>query len=173
MELLKLFRLAGKMGAHEVKMLEPILSGKLLSKQALKNIFYTSEDREKLIKIQNKANKISNLPKITSFAYTESKAKYGCGAGTQHSYISADGDLYPCDFVPMNFGSVKKEGIQILWKQMNDIMGIPKIGCFAQKVNHHVYQKAQGQLPLSTKESIYICKSCKSDEFPDYYKKLQ
>lgn len=172
-ELLNLFKLAGENGAHEVKILEPILSGKLLTKEGLENIFYTAEDRKKLIEIQHKANKISNLPKITTFAYTESEAKYGCGAGTQHSYISAAGDLYPCDFVPMNFGSVKEESIQKLWKQMNDVMGIPKIGCFAQKVNQQVYEKAQGTLPLCKEESIHICKSYKSDKFPDYYRNLQ
>jgi len=172
-ELLKLFQLAGETGAHEVKILEPILSGKLLTKEALKNIFYSPQDREKLIKIQHRANKIHNLPKITSFAYTESEAKYGCGAGTQHSYISAAGDLYPCDFVPMSFGSVKEKSIQKLWKQMNDLMGIPRIGCFAQKINHQVYEKAQGELPLSMEESIEICKSHISGKFPKYYRDLQ
>ena len=172
-ELLKLFRLAGETGAHEVKILEPILSGKLLTEIELENVFYTAEDREKLISIQHRANKKSNLPKITTFAYTESEAKYGCGAGTQHSYVSASGNLYPCDFVPMDFGSIKEKSIKVLWKEMNTLMGIPKIGCFAQRVNAQVCEKAEGNLPLSKRESSQICKAHPSDKFPEYYRNLQ
>ena len=39
-------------GAHEVKILEPILSGNLLTEKQLNNLFYNESDREKLIEIQ-------------------------------------------------------------------------------------------------------------------------
>lgn len=171
--LFKLFRLAKENGAHEVKILEPVLSGKLLDEKDLSKVIYSMEDRKKLIKIQHKANSMSNLPKITTFAYTESEEKYGCGAGTQHSYISASGQLYPCDFVPMNFGSVREKGIKELWKEMNTIIGLPKIGCFAQRVNKEAYEKSGGKLPLCKEESINICCKNKSQKFPGYYKNMQ
>ena len=50
----------------------------------------------------------------------ESEGRFGCGAGNQHSYISASGELYPCDFVPMNFGNVKEESIKGLWIEMKN-----------------------------------------------------
>lgn len=172
-KLFKLFKLAKENGAHEVKILEPILSGELLNEKGLSEIFYTDKDRQKLINIQHKANKKKNLPKVTTFAYTESEEKYGCGAGTQHSYLSASGHLYPCDFVPMDFGCVKDRRINELWKEMNLIIGNPKIGCFAQSVNKKVYEKSNGQLPLSKEESVNICEECQSNKFPKYYRDLQ
>lgn len=172
-KLFKLFKLAKENGAHEVKILEPILSGKLLTEKDLNKVLYNAEDRKKLIEIQHRANRKGNLPKITTFAYTESEEKYGCGAGTQHSYVSASGHLYPCDFVPMDFGCIKDKGIKELWKEMNALMGIPKIGCFAQRVNKEVYEKSKGQLPLCKEESISICQKCTSDKFPKYYTNLQ
>lgn len=172
-KLFKLFRLAKENGAHEVKILEPILSGNLLTEEDLSKVLYSAEDRKKLIDIQHRANRKDNLPKITTFAYTESEEKYGCGAGTQHSYVSASGHLYPCDFVPMDFGSLREKGMKELWKEMNALMGIPKIGCFAQKVNKQVYEKAKGQLPLCKEESVNICSKCISNEFPKYYRNLQ
>ncbi|MCF6464820.1 radical SAM protein [Clostridium sp. Cult2] len=172
-KLFKLFKLAQENGAHEVKILEPILSGNLLTEKDLSKVLYSVEDRKKLIEIQHKANRKGNLPKITTFAYTESEEKYGCGAGTQHSYVSASGHLYPCDFVPMSFGCIKEKGIKELWKEMNELMGKPKIGCFAQKVNKEVYEKAEGKLPLCKEESIKICKNCISNKFPKYYRDLQ
>ena len=172
-DLFKLFKIAGENGAHEVKLLEPILSGDLLNKENLENIFYTREDREKLIAIQHEVNKISRFPKITSFAYTESQEKFGCGAGTQHSYISATGDLYPCDFLPMEFGNVRDKSIKEIWKEMNEVIGIPKIGCFAQRINTLVYEKSKGNLPLNKMDSIEICKNNKNKIFPKYYRDLQ
>ncbi|HOF01678.1 MAG TPA: radical SAM protein [Spirochaetota bacterium] len=172
-ELFKLFKFAGENGAHEVKILEPVLSGNLLSTKDLSKIMFTEEDRKKLIAIQHKANKKRDLPKITTFAYTESEEKYGCGAGTQHSYISAAGDLYPCDFVPMSFGSVKETSVAELWREMNGIIGAPKIGCFGQAVNKEVYERANGKLPLCKEESTEICKRCRSETLPKYYRDLQ
>lgn len=171
--LFKLFRMAKENGAHEVKILEPILSGSLLDKKDLNKIIYNQEDREKLISIQHKANKKDYLPKITTFAYTESEEKYGCGAGTQHSYVSASGHLYPCDFVAMDFGCVVEKSISELWKEMNSVIGIPKIACLAQRVNKEIYEKAEGKLPLGKEESKNICGRCVSDRFPMYYRNLQ
>lgn len=171
--LFKLFKLAKENGAHEVKILEPILSGNLLTEQNLKDVLYEKKDRAALIEIQHKANKMKGFPKITSFAYTESEEKFGCGAGTQHSYISASGHLYPCDFVPMNFGSVREQSIKTLWKEMNEAMGIPKNGCFAQQINRQVYKEAKGILPLNKVDSIAICEKNKSQKYPEYYRSLQ
>lgn len=172
-KLFKLFKLAKEVGAHEVKLLEPILSGNLLTNQESNNILYDRLTSEKLIRIQHKANKQLNLPKITTFAYSESKEKYGCGAGTQHSYISANGELYPCDFLPMNFGNVRNTNIKTLWSKMNKIIGKPRIGCFAQKVNREVYNKSEGELPLNNIESRKICAKNRSRNLPDYYKSIQ
>lgn len=172
-KLLRLFALAKDNGAHEVKILEPILSGNLLTEKHLDNVLYSESDRNKLIKIQYKANKRGDLPKITTFAYTESEAKFGCGAGNQHSYISASGELYPCDFVPMSFGNVKEESIKKLWVEMNNYIGKPKIGCFAQKVNREVFKQSEGILPINKEKAISICDKNKSDKYPKYYRDLQ
>jgi len=169
-QLFNLFELARQYGADEVKILEPILTGNLLNAENLDEILYSDSDRKKLIAIQHKANRVKTFPKITTFAYTESKEKFGCGAGTQHSYISADGHLYPCDFVPMNFGNVKEQGIGELWKEMNMVIGNPKIGCFAQKINRKIVIESNGKFPLDRKKSIEICKKNQSEEMPDYYK---
>ena len=172
-KLYKLFKLAKDNGAHEVKILEPILSGNLLTEKQLNNVLYCDSDREKLIKIQHKANKRSDFPKISTFAYTESEAKFGCGAGNQHSYISHSGELYPCDFVPMSFGNVKEDSIKNLWIEMNNNIGKPKIGCFAQKVNKEVLKQSEGQLPVNKAKAISICNKNKSDKYPKYYRDLQ
>ena len=108
---------------------------------------------------QHKANKSSKYPKITTFAYTESQEKYGCGAGNQHSYINAYGDLMPCDFVPMKFGNVRVENTKKLWTEMNKALDGPKIGCFANRVNMKISKLGLSEYPLNKKDSCIICKN--------------
>lgn len=172
-KLCNIFSLAKKLGAHEVKILEPIISGSLLENKDLSEIFYDDLSRKKLIDIQHRANRAGIYPKITTFAYTESKEKFGCGAGTQHSYISSSGELYPCDFLPMSFGNVRKGKASMLWQEMNRAIGNPKIGCFAMKINNKVKNISKGKLPLCKEDSINLCRKNQSDDFPDFYKVLQ
>lgn len=170
-KLMELFKLAKANGAHEVRLLEPIKSGELFDTDD--EVFYTSEDRQELIDIQLRANKQWNLPKITTFAYTESKEKYGCGAGTQHSYISYSGELYPCDFVPLSFGNVKETGIRELWEEMNQVIGIPKSECFAMQINQTLIENSMGKLPLNKEMSLEICQNHQCKEYPQFYELMQ
>ena len=126
----RLFRQAKDHGAQEVRILEPIRCGKLL--HSPEELFYTEQDREELRRIQYQANhRPRKYPKITTFAHTESADQFGCGAGTQHSYIDASGALNPCDFVDRPYGNIKLTAIERLWPAMNKTMGKPHAGCLA------------------------------------------
>ncbi|WBW97319.1 radical SAM protein [Oceanirhabdus sp. W0125-5] len=171
-KLYELFQLGKEMGVHEIKILEPIMSGELMNKPQEKGVFYSSEARKKLIEIGLRANKSGRFPKITTFAYTESKERYGCGAGTQHSYITAQGNLYPCDFVPMDFGNVSEESVEFLWKEMNQGIGIPKGRCFAMEINPRL-KRLEDSLPLDKDKALSICRECQVREYPDFYSNMQ
>lgn len=169
--LFEYFEFAKKIGVDEIKLLEPIRSGNLIINNN-EEIFITKKNKEFLHKIQKEANKISHFPKITTFSHTESKERYGCGAGSQHSYINCYGDLYPCDFVPLSFGNVLTENVDVLWNAMNKAIGKPKTECFGQCVNKEI-QKNKLSLPLSKEESFKIAENRQSKEYPKIYKVLQ
>lgn len=172
-ELLKLFKLVKAHGAAEVRLLEPICSGKLLGTSDADDIFYSAEDRESMKQLQEEINHRFGYPKITAFAHMESAERYGCGAGNQHSYISPDGQLFPCDFVPLSFGSVRERSICELWKEMNDAVGIPKSECFAMKLNAVLRERSKTGFPVPREESEAICAAEKSDEYPGFFRALQ
>lgn len=172
--LFKLFSLAKSLGANEVKMLEPIPSGKFCMESEAGNLLDQS-NRRSLIAIQQEANASGRFPKITSFPFTESFERYGCGAGTQHSYIDADGRLYPCDFVPLSFRNVLEQPVDFLWKEMNRIMGLPKPVCFAREIQKELQQKGLQQiaLPLDPESSRKLCLLHQNHTFPGFYRKMQ
>lgn len=172
-ELFKLYKLAKRYGAHEMRVLEPIRTGELLLNTDEKDIFFTKKDRENLIKIQYSANRGIGMPKITTFANSESESKFGCGAGIQHSYITASGELLPCDFVQLSFGNVKDKSVKELWLEMNKVMGLPKKECFAQKICHKLQKESNGILPLDKEKSIKICLNSQSKTYPGFFKLMQ
>ncbi len=171
--LVEFFKLAKKLKAHEVRILEPIRSGRLFNTDQHEEMFYDKKTREKLIKLQFKINRKLGFPKMTTFAHTESAEKYGCGAGTQHSYITPNGELLPCDFVPLSFGNVTKEDVKDLWLEMNRIIGLPKIGCFANQINRELMEFKDHTFPLEKSISEEICLKHQNKTFPKYYQVLQ
>jgi radical SAM protein with 4Fe4S-binding SPASM domain len=45
----------------------------------------------------------------------QSKALTGCGAGNGFSYIRFDGDVWPCNFIPISAGNVRHTPFQDIW----------------------------------------------------------
>ena len=165
-----LFQLAEDNGAIEVRIHQPVPGGKLADPKDADQIFYTEETRNRLYEIQFAANRRDDLPKVSSFAYTEGPCKFGCGAGALHSYISAAGDLWPCDFVPLSFGNVLKEDLKQVYDRMMAAGLGPKNFCMARAIAKKLKGK---QLPLSPDESAEMCRSCQSRSYPRFFKDLQ
>lgn len=167
----KLAELISTTKAHEIRVLETIPAGNLL--KCSKGSFFTMDERNKLIDFQRKANRIKGFPKITVFAHTESHDLFGCGAGTQHSYIDCNGNLCPCDFVPLSFGNVKTASIDQLWKEMNLQIGKPCSICMAFELQSQLNKISENKLPLNTEESLKTLENREPIlKFPGFYQKL-
>ncbi len=166
----QLLRLAKKHGAHEVRIHKPALSGKFLSAAARNQLAFDQDDCKKLYSLQFKANrKLFGMPKVSSFPYTEGPERFGCNAGIFHSYITDEGELTPCDFVPLTFGNVLDHKIDKLYKTMKEAMGTRKMSCMSAQVAPYLTQELQSPSP---DESITICqKICASTkEVPKFFK---
>jgi len=162
--------LAKELGVHEIRLLEPMPTGRLLNKG--KNIFLTEEEREKLRGIHIKVNRDRRYPAIVAFAYVEGEKLYGCGASYQHMYIDAQGNVCPCDFTPLSFGNIQKEELEIIWKRLNSSFQRSRRQCFLRENIDKIKKEFAGELPLSYEKSLAICKKCPSPELPDFYKNL-
>lgn len=168
----KMVEFARKLGIHEIRILEVMPTGRLLkmSSQDILNF----KERQKLIDIQKRANRRIGYPKVTTFAYTESFERFGCGAGTQHSYIDSHGNLCPCDFVPLSFGNIKERSIKELWKEMNAVIGVPRKTCMIMELYKKIGESSHKGLPINSRESEEICKNCeKMQKLPGFYSMLK
>jgi radical SAM protein with 4Fe4S-binding SPASM domain len=51
------------------------------------------------------------------------KAFSGCGAGRGFSYIRFDGDVWPCNFIPLSAGNVREESFADIWNNSALLQG--------------------------------------------------
>jgi MoaA/NifB/PqqE/SkfB family radical SAM enzyme len=110
-------------------------------------------------------------PKVSSFPYTEGPEKFGCTAGILHSFITARGELTPCDFIPLSFGNVVQEGVAHVYSRMRKTMGEqPRMRCMSFDIKE---QLVGLQLPVRGEEAARIATHAKSSSYPRFFRDLQ
>lgn len=168
--LLQLFKTAGDQGAQEIRIHQPVPSGELADPAEHTDIFYTPDDIRMLYDLQFEVNETRpELPKVSSFTYTEGPEKFGCGAGVMHSYISSTGELWPCDFVPASFGNVLETPVAELYRQMNCVAQSPRTTCMARTLAKQLQGKS---LPVVGDEAAELCAGCSGGELPRFFSDL-
>ncbi|MFA5859033.1 MAG: radical SAM protein [Elusimicrobiota bacterium] len=167
-EIWKIIQFAKKLDVNEIRFLETMPTGRLINLK--QEDILTETERRQLINIHRKANYSGKYPKVTAFAQIESFEQFGCGAGTQHSYIDAKGNLYPCDFVPMSFGNVQEQPIKTLWQEMNSIIGKPRDRCMLMETQVEIKKNIKSSLPLQPVEAKKVCNECRKIQgLPGFY----
>ena len=158
------------LGAQEIRITEPMPTGRLITEKT--DIFLDESERELLKNYHIAANKNGNLPKVAAFAYIEDKDFYGCGAGIQHLYIDAFGNLCPCDFTPLSFGNVHEEGFDVVYQRLRQQFNRPRDKCFILDNMDKIRSCFESDLPLGYEESVQVCKVCSKGDLPKFYRKL-
>jgi MoaA/NifB/PqqE/SkfB family radical SAM enzyme len=163
-----MLELGRNMRVHEVRILPPIPTGRLLD--AGDDVLLSEEERRQIIQTDKQVNGWLGYPKMSSSVRSESVELFGCGAGSQHSYIDAAGNVYPCDFVPLSFGNVAQRSFRDIWCEVATTMGGTRNQCFMHENVEAVRQAANGQLPLPPEVSHRICRDAKRADSPDFFR---
>ncbi|MEE9584646.1 MAG: radical SAM protein [Candidatus Brocadiales bacterium] len=109
----RLLQIANKEGFSEVTIFDCIPSGRFL-KDASKIL--TPAERKAVIAL---AKKYYETPMgVNAMALINSPMGVGCYGAHSQFYMTAYGDINPCDFNPINFGNVRDKPIQTIWKKM-------------------------------------------------------
>jgi len=160
---------AKDLGAHEIRVIEPMPTGSLINAE---DCLLSQEERQMLKDIHVEVNRRKDYPTMSCFAYIEDECMYGCGAGIQHMYIDAQGDVCPCDFTPLSFGNVNEENLDIIWARLREAFARPRSTCFLLENSAQIRAACNGELPLDTETSMRICRKCAAGTIPEYYRIL-
>lgn len=166
----KYLDMARALGVYEIRLLEPVPTGRLLDGD--QSCCLTEHERQKLRALHKKTNRAGNRAKVCAFAHVEHKDMYGCGAGFQHMYIDAEGNMCPCDFVPISFGNVRTESVKTLWRRMNGVFSRPRPCCFMMENADKLRKAFNGTLPIPYEAVKDRCEFSHGRELPAYYRKL-
>ncbi len=111
----KLLQIAQDEGFSEVTIFDCIPSGKFL-KDASKIL--KPQDRKDLIALAKKFHESDSPMGVNAMSQINSAEGSGCYGAHSQFYMTAYGDINPCDFNPIKFGNVRDMPIQAIWQKM-------------------------------------------------------
>jgi len=112
--------LGASWGVHELTVFDAIPSGRLRDQAAR---LLTPENRGRLIRegLELRTRYRGRMHVVTQ-SWTNSGTGFarfiGCLAGHYQFHVTADGRFRPCDFTPIDIGSVRESSVQELWKKL-------------------------------------------------------
>jgi MoaA/NifB/PqqE/SkfB family radical SAM enzyme len=166
----ELHRVAGDCGVHELRIVEPMPCGLLT--RGDRDVLLEPEHIRALREFHVRTNRTGRGPKVCAFNQIESPELFGCGAGTQHLFIDAAGEVCPCDFTGMSFGNVLTAPLAQTWTTMSNAMGNPRRHCFIRQHHKLLLRHSDGRFPLPLESSLAVCAEAGTEELPDYFQQM-
>jgi MoaA/NifB/PqqE/SkfB family radical SAM enzyme len=115
----RMHQLAIELRLDNLLLFDCVPTGKLLKDTSE---MLTREQREEIYKYSAEVFNNRTTPPISSQAWQNSLEAYlagiGCLAGNIQYYVSAYGDVAPCDFAPLSFGNIRSEPLKAIWKKI-------------------------------------------------------
>lgn len=168
---------AKKFKACLVQIIVPKPSGGWLENGAS---LYSKIDLEQLKQKVNKYNndkKYKDYPTISAQAIEEDDEHFGCTAGgTDRFYINAKGDVQPCEFLNISFGSIQNEDFVVIYNRMRKVFDVPCQDLMCEKISKSIYkiykENNLKSLPLTQKLSKEIYEKWDRGNKTKFYKKI-
>jgi MoaA/NifB/PqqE/SkfB family radical SAM enzyme len=115
----RLYRLAQELGVHDLILFDAVPTGNLFKDT---RELLSPEQRQEITELSEQIFRTSTVPPFCSQSWQNSVEGYlsgvGCVAANLQFYLSAYGDVAPCDFTPLSFGSIREEPLAAIWLRM-------------------------------------------------------
>lgn len=112
-QVVEMIELAKSVGADEITVFDVVPTGRLLLED--RKHLLTTADQEELCRIEDHYNRDHELPQVITQAHVNGPTGVGCYAGWCQFYVTAFGDMTPCDFTPLTFGNVADNSVSDVW----------------------------------------------------------
>jgi len=111
----KLLDFAQREGFNEVTVFDCIPSGKYLKRE---DLILSVEEKEKIARVALGYHNSSHPMGVIPMCVVNSPRGGGCFGAYSQFYMTAYGDIDPCDFNPITFGNVLEEPLEKIWWKM-------------------------------------------------------
>jgi len=113
----RVMQLAVETDALQVFMFDTVPTGAIIDEQEM---VLRPEDRETLKKLTMAQNAAPTGPGVMGQSWVNSADGFGCFAGFYQLYVTAFGDVCPCDFTPISFGNIRETRLDVIWDRMRN-----------------------------------------------------
>ncbi len=114
----QLIELARELGCHEVTVFDVVPTGSLLPME--EKCLIKPAERRQLIEMARHYSALPDYPNIVAQSEVEGPECAGCMGAHSQFYMTAFGDVDPCDFMPLTFGNVRDDSLETIWKRMRE-----------------------------------------------------
>jgi MoaA/NifB/PqqE/SkfB family radical SAM enzyme len=111
----KLLDFAQREGFNEVTIFDCIPSGKFLKRE---DLILSVEEKEEIARVALGYHNSSHPMGVIAMCVVNSPQGGGCFGAYSQFYMTAYGDIDPCDFNPITFGNVLEEPLEKIWWKM-------------------------------------------------------
>ncbi len=111
----RLVQIGQEQGFHEVTIFDCIPSGRFLKDT---DKILTPEEKKKVATLARKYHSMDHPMGVVAQAIVNSPEGVGCFGAHSQFYMTAYGDINPCDFNPISFGNVREMPLQAIWHKM-------------------------------------------------------
>lgn len=112
----QLIEKARELGCHEVTVFDVVPTGSLLPME--EEYLIKPEERRRLIEIGRHYRALPGYPNVVTQSEVEGPECGGCMGAHSQFYMTAFGDVDPCDFMPLTFGNVRDDSLETIWQRM-------------------------------------------------------
>lgn len=117
----KMYKLSQELGVQNYMLFDGVPTGNMLKDTSE---MLTPEQRDEIYQYSSKIFEKKIVPPLSSQSWQNSVegnfAGIGCLAGNIQYYVSAYGDVAPCDFTPISFGNIRNEPLKNIWVRIVD-----------------------------------------------------
>jgi len=114
-QVVEMIELAKSIGTDEITIFDVVPTGRLLLED--RKHLLSDEDKQELCRIEEEYNR-SKPPLVITQAHVNGPTGNGCYAGWCQFYMTAYGEVTPCDFTPLSFGNVRQRSLEDIWSNM-------------------------------------------------------
>jgi MoaA/NifB/PqqE/SkfB family radical SAM enzyme len=171
---LKYYDLARDLGVAEIRILER----KPCGREASEGVVPHSPILEQLQKDLFKNRAYSQHPPISGLStWLEKDQAFGCQCRFEYLFITAQGEVQPCEASEISFGNIVREGFPAVYERICKAFPLPATGCIPMVMFPEIrnYQETKDQLsPEQTIElSAQIMNSFQQEgKIPGAYKRI-
>ncbi len=112
----QLIELARELNCHEITIFDVVPTGSLLPME--EECLITPEERRRIIAAARHYSALPGYPNVVAQSEVEGPECAGCMGAHSQFYMTAFGDVDPCDFMPLTFGNVRDDPLEVIWQRM-------------------------------------------------------